>query len=331
MFKPFRDLLSIGVEMILIPSGRFLMGYDKGTEAEDPQSEKYVDAFYIDKYEATNKLYKECVSAGVCKPPTKINSNTHTDYYENRQFNNYPVINVDWHMAVTYCSWRDARLPTEPEWENAARGEDGRIYPWGNQAGYSYANYYNYKEDTTAVGSYEDGKSVYGVYDMAGNVREWTSSLFMVYPYKTNDGRENPDAKGARTFRGGAWSSASVTEIRTTYRSGADPSSSFLSLGFRCVHPVPEAPIPESILGTINADNSINCRLEPNLNGEIVDFLQPNSSVTILSRLLDSTWLLVKTPGVESCWASTPLITVTSGNLIDLPVNTLYPTSTVAP
>jgi formylglycine-generating enzyme required for sulfatase activity len=221
-------------EMIFIPEGSFIMGYDKGTVAEDPQMKRFVDAFYIDKYETTNVLYRECVVAGVCKPPHKINSNTQSDYYENPQFNEYPVVNVDWYMASTYCGWRNARLPTEPEWEKAARGDDARVYPWGDQSNPSFANYYNAREDTTIVGSYEKGVSVYGVYDMAGNVREWVSSLFIEYPYKTNDGREDPDAKGPRVFRGGAWSSASVNEIRTSYRSGTDPSASFLSIGFRC-------------------------------------------------------------------------------------------------
>lgn len=228
-----------GVSMILVPAGSFLMGYNKGTVAEDPQDTRFVDAFYIDKYETTNNQYKECVTYGACALPNKGTSNSHDDYYENSKFNNYPVINVDWYMASAYCSWRDARLPTELEWEKAARGDDGRLFPWGDQVNYQYANYYNYKNDTTEVGSYEIGKSVYGVYDMSGNVREWVSSLFLEYPYKTNDGRENPNANGPRVFRGGAWSSASVAELRTSYRSGASPSASFLSLGFRCARSAP--------------------------------------------------------------------------------------------
>ncbi len=312
-----------GAEMVFIPVGTFLMG--------DFRETRFVDAFYIDKYEVTNKLYADCVSAGICQPPRKRNSDTRESYYGNPDYDNYPVITVDWYMAVTFCSWHDARLPTEPEWEKAARGNDGRIYPWGNTTNYRYANYYNYREDTVAVGSYQAGVSPYGLYDMAGNVKEWVSSLFFTYPYRTNDGRENPNANGARVVRGGAWNSSTVGEIRTSYRSGLYPDTSSLSVGFRCARSVPETPIPGSISGVVNADGVLNCRLQPNLNGKVVDALQPNTPVTIVNRLVDSSWLLVKVPGTESCWVSTKYITVTSGNLGDLPVNTAFPTSTATP
>ena len=226
-----------GVDMVLVPDGVFTMGSEE-TDEEDPVQEKHVGLFYIDKYEVTNDQYATCVNLGVCDPPIKMNSYTHVDYYENPSFKDFPVINVNWYMVVEYCQWRDARLPTETEWEKAARGVDARIYPWGNTTHYSRANYYDFNGDTVQVGTYDLGRSPYGVYDMAGNVREWVSSTFTEYPYKTSDGREDALSTSPRVIRGGAWNSSSVSEIRTSYRSGLYPSSSSLSVGFRCVHSI---------------------------------------------------------------------------------------------
>jgi formylglycine-generating enzyme required for sulfatase activity len=332
-FTPLPESISDlkNVEMVLIPEGPFIMGYDEGTAAEDPQGKRSVDAFYIDRHEVTNEFYSKCVENGICQPPHTNSSNTHPNYYGDLKYSNYPVINIDWYQAVTYCEWRDARLPTEPEWEKAARGIDGKLYPWGSKESCSYTNSYNCIGDTSPVGSYESGKSVYGVYDMAGNVKEWVSSLFVEYPYRTNDGRENLAGERARVFRGGAWNSHTIIEIRTSYRSGTAPSSFSTSLGFRCARSIPEVEILESVLGKVNTDKLLNCRLEPNLNSQIIDFLKPDDSFTILSRLADNSWLLVKAPGIESCWVSTPLITVSSGSLNDLQINTIHPTSTPSP
>ena len=178
--------------MVLVPSGDFTMGVDK-TYASDnntPAHLVYLDAYYIDKNEVSNGLYKTCVETGVCKPPKFSNSYKTPNYFGNQQFDNYPVIYVNWYMAKDYCEWRGARLPTEAEWEKAARSTDGRIYPWGdNDISCAYANYYGGSdfsdyciEDTTPTGSYEKGKSIYGAYDMVGNVGEWVNSLYMPYP-----------------------------------------------------------------------------------------------------------------------------------------------------
>ncbi len=185
------------VPMRFIPAGEFTMGNDEGDVESRPASSIYVDAFYIDKYEVTNEMYAACVYDGVCRMPRKPGSATRPSYYNNPNFANYPVIYVDWKMAKTYCEWRGARLPTEAEWEKAARGtEDERAYPWGDIFDCDYANHSGCVGDTSAVNQYDKGQSPYGVYGMSGNVWEWTSSLYSFYPYNASDGRENPDATG---------------------------------------------------------------------------------------------------------------------------------------
>ena len=234
---------SKGVKMILIPSGDFIIGYDNGVKAEKPQNTRHVDTFYIDKYEVTNSHYTECVEAKNCIPPYKNNSSTRSTYFGNPKYNDYPVIYVDWYMAKNYCEWRDARLPTEPEWEKAARGTDGRLYPWGNRIDYTFANYSNYVGDTTKVGSYEIGKSVYGVYDMSGNVSEWTNSLFYYYPYKTKEFEDDNNVLTPRVTRGGDWRSDSVAKLRASYREGYNlyyqgKLENYDFLGFRCARSI---------------------------------------------------------------------------------------------
>ena len=128
-----------------------------------------------------------------CRKPRQSGSITRPTYYNNLHFADYPVLYVDWYMAKAYCTWRGARLPTEAEWEKAARGTDGRIYPWESQErNCYYSNLAGCVDDTTAVDLYEQGQSIYGVYDLSGNVWEWTSSIFQPYPYDPEDGRESP-------------------------------------------------------------------------------------------------------------------------------------------
>ena len=200
---------------------------------EEPLHDVYVDAFQIDVYEVTNALYQACQDEGVCDPPRASNSSTRTEYYGNPEFADYPVIYVDWNQAKTYCEWRGARLPTEAEWEKAARGTDGRMYPWGGELTESLANFGYSVGDTTAVGSYKDGESPYGLYDMAGNVWEWVSSRYGSYPYDPDDGRESATGGDVRAARGGSWGLVGVS-VSTAYRYGFAPSTADLDLGFRC-------------------------------------------------------------------------------------------------
>jgi formylglycine-generating enzyme required for sulfatase activity len=218
--------------MVLIPAGSFVMGSDAGDADELPVTTLDLDAFYINKYEVTNYSYQLCVKEGACK----MNLDSYKFYraaydsYSDADFYKFPVVYVDWYMAKTYCEWRNARLPTEAEWEKAARGTDGRIYPWGNQFGPNYVKFSG-EWLPQAVGSYEDGKSVYGVYDMAGNVQEWVSSLYMPYPYDSSDGRENIESVEQRIQRGGGGPWAIY---RTSNRSHYYPTNKSVVVGFRC-------------------------------------------------------------------------------------------------
>jgi formylglycine-generating enzyme required for sulfatase activity len=235
--------------MVLVPAGPFQMGNSLDNAmaeckkfrsdcetawflAEEPVHTVDVAAFYIDVYEVTNAAYRVCLTAGVCQDPHFVYSATHNDYFTNPAYNNHPMINVNWEKAKTYCEWRGARLPTEAEWEKAARGTDGRTYPWGNDLDTTRANYQDSKlGDPITVGSYESGKSPYGAYDMTGNVWEWTADWFDAYPGST---AQNPDfGQKVRVLRGGAWLDPGNT-VHASYRGGLNPLHSFGNIGFRC-------------------------------------------------------------------------------------------------
>jgi len=225
-----------GISMILIPEGAFSMGSDNGSSDEQPVHEVNISSYYIDQYEVTNAAYKLCVDAGVCQPPIDASSATRVSYYGNSQFDNYPVINVGWNMSHAYCDWRGARLPTEAEWEKAARGTDGHTYPWGENIDITFANYNGTVGDVTVVGSYASGQSPYGVYDMAGNVWEWTADWYSdtYYASSPTSNPLGPDSGQSRVLRGGSWN-VNDYSVRSAYRgSGLDPAASFSSLGFRC-------------------------------------------------------------------------------------------------
>jgi formylglycine-generating enzyme required for sulfatase activity len=246
-----------GVTMRLVPAGDFIMGSDTGLADEQPVQTIYLDAFYIDKYEVTNVLYRECVEAGACPPPNRVNSVTHVAYYSRPDFENYPVVFVDWNMARSFCEWRGARLPTEAEWEKAARGPEGRTYPWGEKISCNEANYAGCQSDTTAVSNYGTGVSLYGVHNMAGNVYEWVSTLYTFYPYDPTDGREELNTTGDRVIRGGSWIKAnSDEEVRSARRQRADPSLSTENIGFRCANTFDNF-VPVTGLATATPKNSL--------------------------------------------------------------------------
>jgi eukaryotic-like serine/threonine-protein kinase len=251
-----------GMKILLVPAGTFTMGdsadaaqaeclkvrsdcpYDWFMD-EAPGHPVTLNAYYIDKTEVTNAMYARCVDAGTCNRPASSSSRTRSSYFGSSQFANYPVINVTWFDAKTYCSWAGRRLPTEAEWEKAARGTDNRKYPWGNSfPSCSIANYYPInqdacKGDTTAVGSYSANISPYGALDMAGNVWEWVADWYADNTY-SHGAQSNPIGSSTgthRVMRGGAWVFVENT-LRSTNRHGDDPSHYDDSLGFRCAQDV---------------------------------------------------------------------------------------------
>jgi len=154
------------------------------------------------------------------------------------QKSNHPVTCVSWQDALTFCAWAGVRLPSEAQWEKAARGEDGRIWPWGNEVpDKERCNFGRNVGDTTAVGNYSKGASPYDVLDMAGNVWEWTSSLWQKYPYKLDDGREDPVDHGRRVVRGGSFDIYFGYYVRCAYRSHSFPVNRDLGIGFRVMSP----------------------------------------------------------------------------------------------
>jgi formylglycine-generating enzyme required for sulfatase activity len=233
-----------GMSMVCVPAGEFLMGSpdaDKYADnAEKPRHSVYLDSFWIDRTEVTNAMYALCVQAGVCRQHTKTHSDTRGKYYGNPQYDDYPVIYVDWDDANAYCQWAGRQLPSEAQWEKAARGTDGRIYPWGSaEPNSSLLNFDRIKGDTTAVGSYPSGASPYGALDMAGNVWEWVADWFddnyySVYP--TDDWPHNPDGPEigvVRGLRGGSWNN-NLDFVRAIHRDWSDPTARIDLYGFRC-------------------------------------------------------------------------------------------------
>lgn len=225
-----------GVAMAYIPAGPFLMGNDRGSADEQPIHPVRLDAFYIDAFEVTNEHYRACVEAGVCLPVKKQSSATRSYYYENRRYENFPVLFVDWSMARTYCeSWREARLPTEAEWEKAARGERSTIYPWGDEPDCKFANYGDCLGDTSSTKIYALGASRYGVYNLAGNVWEWVGDWYSDNYYRSSPRADpqGPDAGTERVLRGGSWKD-NYADIRSVNREAEKPSYSSQFIGFRC-------------------------------------------------------------------------------------------------
>lgn len=206
---------------VYIPAGEFLMGSDDGDTDERPTRKVYVDSFWIDQTEVTTAQYQRCVSEKGCFVPEQFSSATRHSYYLTDGYENYPVVFVNWRSANAYCSWAGGRLPGEAEWEKAARGTDGRIFPWGNAApDSSLMNFDNQVGDTTPVGSYPAGVSPYGVFDMSGNVWEWIGDMF------------NAQYMG---HRGGSWDFGAFA-ARSANRGGDNADSAYYNLGFRCAN-----------------------------------------------------------------------------------------------
>ncbi len=233
--------------MALIPRGEFIMGtneLDVNATALQYGSRKpwfanarparkvYLDDYYMDKTEVINASYKEFTDAtGYRLPPNWVNGAYPAGH------DSYPVTHADWNDAVAFCKWKGKRLPTEAEWEKAARGTDGRTFPWGNEFDIKKANTNGQYGATTPVGSFPDGNSPYGLADMAGNVMEWTADWYE--PYTDNDYHDSDYGKTLKVVRGGGWGGVGHYSmdffIRPYYRTAFKPYEFYDDLGFRCV------------------------------------------------------------------------------------------------
>jgi formylglycine-generating enzyme required for sulfatase activity len=216
-------------EMVFVPSGEFIMGSDLNWK-EEPQHIAYTDAFWIDKYEVTLSEYAKFINATGHRPPKSIywlRTGTHAPGSEL-----LPVVYVDYYDACAFCEWEGKRLPTEAEWEKAARGTDGRTYPWGNDWNPDYANTWEKgPHKRSPVNAYPQGASPYGALNMGGNVWEWTSSWFVNHP-----GAEFEfDFTGTdMVLKGGSWLDF-ADSTRPARRNEFTPFIRFNTLGFRCV------------------------------------------------------------------------------------------------
>ncbi|MCP9440122.1 MAG: formylglycine-generating enzyme family protein [Nitrospira sp.] len=244
-------------EMVLVPAGEFLMGSDKKKDrlayrSELPQRQVYLDAFEISKYEVTALEYLKFV--------LETNRSPQIDWrYDGGNFQesmaHHPVMHVSWYDADAYCKWRGMRLPTEAEWEKAARGVDGRLYPWGDEpAGLSRANFGRtglsgpvrdrperllLYPPIISVDKYPNSVSPYGLHQMIGNVAEWVADWYDPDYYRKAPDRNprGPESGSTKAFRGGGWID-STTTMRVAMRNGADPNSKYNWLGFRCARSV---------------------------------------------------------------------------------------------
>jgi serine/threonine protein kinase/formylglycine-generating enzyme required for sulfatase activity len=219
-----RGAVQIPLGMISIPGGEFLMGRDDGNEYERPAHLVQVEPFFIDRHEVTNELYAQFVRQTRRNPPPHWPDGE----YQTGEAT-LPVVNVSWHEARDYCEWANKRLPTEEEWEYAARGRDLRLYPYGNEWKPRYSNAKETGLDKPqAVGSYPDGLSPFGVADMAGNVAEWTGSNYLPYPGSP----AKPD-EGNWVIRGGGFR-VPASEQTATDRYFDRPAVTYDYVGFRC-------------------------------------------------------------------------------------------------
>ncbi len=246
------------MKMISIPAGDFLMGASakdqQAKQDEFPQHTVSLDAFKIDETEVTVAMFNQCVQTGACNyrnGPTDVPSpDVPDDYYTNPTYANYPAVDVPWKQADNYCLWAGKRLPTEAEWEKAARGTDGRMYPWGNQppsgnlvnfcdanCSETYANgaINDGYADRAPVGSFLAGASPFGLLDMAGNVWEWVQDWYdgNYYANSSSKNPQGPSNGSQRVVRGGGWDSI-VANLRVTKRLYHPPDFFSGSLGFRC-------------------------------------------------------------------------------------------------
>ena len=240
-------------EMITIPAGPFVMGRDDGPADERPAHTVTLPAYAIDRLPVTNEQFARFLETNgthnpagerlydIDDPDARIHHRNGA-WRPDKGYDIHPVVEVSWAGARDYCTWLGKRLPTEAEWEKAARGTDTRRYPWGNGApSRDHARFASGWNETAPVDAFPRGASPYGVLDMAGNAWEWVSSAYRPYPYSATDGREALAVGPVRGTRGGGHDST-TEEITTTHRGpnlSRNPRSGHHNIGFRCTKTLP--------------------------------------------------------------------------------------------
>ncbi len=230
-----------GAPMVLVPAGEFTMGSDEGDDDEHPLHRVFLDRFYLDTFEVTNGRFAKFVEAIQSEPPWGFADQETPVVQADR-----PVRWVNWMDAMGYCLWAGKRLPTEAEWEKAARGTDGRTYPWGNEPPTPAHAVFGLKEGAETVspiGNHDKGTSPYGVHDLAGNLYEWVTDWYddaFYAPAPTSNPR-GPGEGTAKVQRGGSYINQPY-RLRATFRTKGDPTEHDPHVGFRCAQDAPSRP-----------------------------------------------------------------------------------------
>jgi eukaryotic-like serine/threonine-protein kinase len=230
-----------GMVQVFVPAGEFRMGSSDAEKdaypSEKPQHTVTLDAFWIDRTEVTNAMYALCVKAGACREPSSKSSYGRSSYYGNSQYDDYPVIYVNWNRAKAYCEWAGRSLPSEAQGEEAAKATDGRKYPWGSSdPTCSLANFIPGTRcvgDTSKAGSLPQGASPYGALDMSGNVWEWVADWYSGYSSASQSNPTGPSSGSSRVLRGGSWLDEAVV-VRSAHRGLNYPVNAYNNDGFRC-------------------------------------------------------------------------------------------------
>jgi formylglycine-generating enzyme required for sulfatase activity len=258
-----------GMPMVFVPAGEFTMGSEDGPVNEQPVHKVTLPDFWIDQTEVTNAMFAKFMEESGYETDAQKGGCSYVLDVATEQWNclsdaawdqpqgsgssldgldAHPVVQVSWNDAGAYCAWAGRRLPSEAEWEKAARSDDARRFPWGNEevngtllnlADVAYGTAWSIPQVddeyqfTSPVGHYPAGTSPYGALDMAGNVWEWNSSLSRPYPYDPNDGREDLSASGMRALRGGSWDDFTIN-VRSMIRFRGGPAFRVAYIGFRC-------------------------------------------------------------------------------------------------
>jgi formylglycine-generating enzyme required for sulfatase activity len=221
--------------MVYVPEGEFTMGSNEGGADEKPEHAVFLIEYWIDQTEVTNGMYEKCYKDGACRNPGTSQRAS--------KYDDYPVASINWIDAKSYCSWAGARLPTEAQWEKAARGTDGRSYPWGNEL--DPAKYYLPQKPSNValihkpVGSYPLGASPYGVLDMTGSVFEWINDMYSA-TYYLNSPSSNPigatDLENSHFYRGGDYVGYDLRVFSRTIPSNLPEAGwlKYVNVGFRC-------------------------------------------------------------------------------------------------